>query len=54
MAMMQTLTASVVMMVMITTASVVMMVVITISDGDDADTDSKRGDDGDDRYQQWR
>ena len=36
------------------TASVVMMVVITISNGDDADADSERGDDGGDHYQQWR
>jgi hypothetical protein len=47
--MLQTPTARVVMMVVITTASVVMMVVIAISDGDDADTDSKCGDDGDDQ-----
>ena len=31
-----------------------MMVVITISNGDDVDTDSERGDDGGDHYQQWR
>ena len=31
------------------TASVVMMVVITISNGDDVDTDRERGDDGGDR-----
>ena len=30
------------------------MVVITISNGDDADADSERGDDGGDHYQQWR
>ena len=36
------------------TASVVMMVVITISNGDDADTDRARGGDGGDHYQQWR
>ena len=35
------------------TASVVMVVVITICNGDDADTDSERGDDGGDHYQQW-
>ena len=29
-------------------------VMITISNGDDADTDSERGDDGGDHYQQWR
>ena len=31
-----------------------MMVVITISNGDDVDADSERGDDGGDHYQQWR
>ena len=36
------------------TASVVMMVVITISNGDGVDTDRERGDDGGDHYQQWR
>ena len=36
------------------TASVVMMGVITISNGDVADTDSERGDDGGDLYQHWR
>ena len=36
------------------TASVVVMGVITNSNGDDADTDSERGDDGGDHYQQWR
>ena len=36
------------------TASVVMMVVITISNGDDADTDRELGGDGGDHYQQWR
>ena len=36
------------------TASVVMMGVITISNGDDVDADSERGDDGGDHYQQWR
>jgi hypothetical protein len=30
------------------------MVVITISNGDDVDTESKRGEDGDDHYQHWR
>ena len=30
------------------------MVVITISNGDDVDADSERGDDGGDHYQQWR
>ena len=34
------------------TASVVVMVVITISNSDDADTVSERGDDGGDHYQQ--
>ena len=34
------------------TARVVMMVVITISNGDDADSDRERGDDGSDHYQQ--
>jgi hypothetical protein len=34
--------------------SVVIMVVITITNGVDADTDSERGDDGGDHYQQWR
>ena len=33
-------------------ASVVVMVVITISNADDADTNSERGDDGGDQYQQ--
>ena len=36
------------------TASLVMMVVITISNGGDADTDRERGDDGGDHYPQWR
>ena len=36
------------------TASVVMMVVITISNHDDADTDRELGDDGGDHYLQWR
>ena len=30
------------------------MVVITISNGDDVDADSERGDDGGDHHQQWR
>ena len=30
------------------------MVVITISNGDDVDADSERGDDGGDHYQHWR
>ena len=34
------------------TASMVMMVVITISDGGDVDAASERGDDGVDHYQQ--
>ena len=41
-------------MMQIPTASVVMIVVLTISNSDDADTDSERGDDGGDHYQQWR
>ena len=36
------------------TASVVMMVVITISTVDDVDADSERGGDGGNHYQQWR
>ena len=37
------------------TASVVMMVVITISNGGDVDAAYReRGDDGGDHYQQWR
>ena len=36
------------------TAIAVMMVVITISTGDAVDTDSERGGDGGDHYQQWR
>ena len=36
------------------TASVVMLVVIPISNGDDVDAGSERGDDGGDQYQQWR
>ena len=36
------------------TASMVVMVVITISNGDDVDADSERVDDGGDHYQQWR
>jgi hypothetical protein len=34
------------------TASEVMMVVITISNGDDVDADRERGEDGGDHYQQ--
>jgi hypothetical protein len=33
---------------------VVVMVVITISNGDDVDADSERGDDGGDHYQHRR
>ena len=36
------------------TASVVMMVVINISNSDDVDTGSERGDDGGGHYQQLR
>ena len=36
------------------TASVVVMVVITIRNGDDADDDRARGDYSGDHYQQWR
>jgi hypothetical protein len=36
------------------TASMVMMVVITISNGDDVDVDSERGEDGGGHYQHWR
>jgi hypothetical protein len=36
------------------TANVLMMGLITNSNGDDVDTDSERGGDGGDRYQQWR
>ena len=36
------------------TVCVVMMVVITISNGDDVDADSERGDDGGDHYYQVR
>ena len=36
------------------TLIVVMIDVITFSNGDDAATDSERGVDGGDHYQQWR
>ena len=36
------------------TAGVVMMGVITYSNGDDADTESRGGDDWGDHHQQWR
>ena len=36
------------------TASVVMMAMIAISNGDDVAADSERGDDDGDHYQQWR
>jgi hypothetical protein len=35
-------------------ASVVMTVMITISNGDDVNTDSERGGNGGNHYQQWR
>ena len=36
------------------TASVVVMVVTTIRNGGDADTNREHGDDGGDHYQRWR
>ena len=41
-------------MMQTTTASVVMMEGITISNSDDADTDNERGGEGGDHYQQGR
>ena len=41
-------------MMQTSTASVVMMVAIPISTADDEATDSERGDDGGDHYQHWR
>jgi hypothetical protein len=65
MVVMQTSTASLVMMGVITVrncggadidrrARVVMMVVIITRNDDDADTDRELGDDGGDHYPQWR
>ena len=41
-------------MMLTPTANVLMMGLITISNGDDVDADSERGDDGVDQDQQWR